>query len=601
MRFYDILAEMATLQSTTPSSWPTYLTNLLKSTNIATGPKGERLQGQSLGAKSQTHVAALIKDFEAAEDKRAAGKRIEDAEVLLVPSNVVVPIKYIYKSPELKTEGKGKYWNDGEVAETLLGAALFARFISKDSITEEDVFAVIKSDFKPTAGGFVAKGERGNNPVLMTAINKEQNNKVVIEYVKKTKAFKKEFPSGSAGLDTALKACVAYVNESGKVLEAIGEADNNPESDSIQIKTDGITEQRGTKADLQLTVGKLKRLLSLKVNAVKQFGQESGSSSTVVATFLQRFIPGLDISSLVKEWPVMPAGRNAKSDLKLTGEYDKVVAKSYQLTGKAFKIAKTALDAQLRSDPESVVSNFYEGLVHHAQGSAEGQTLVILNPSAKVAWQELEFGAPLAEALKSFRMDATLHIAGEAGESNHMLRVYGRSADSVGAVAMSTSITSPDDAAKAKAVAERKKGQRTDPELLFQLRSYTQESGTQRNIVEMGPLLKDITDVQKINAASSADIVQAEPKQVVKPVKKTATVQKAELPQKPAPSQQPASPHIAPHKNVTTMKNNSWVSADDLENKFDNDEVTVEESPEDKDVVRLQKLAGIRQALSKGV
>ena len=152
------------------------------------------------------------------------------------------------------------------------------------------------------------------------------------------------------------------------------------------------------------------------------------------------------------------------------------------------------------------------------------QTLVILNPSAKQAWKELEFGPSLQQALSNYTLEVDVEI-GERGGGNHKLRIYGTPATPEAQLAAQIKINSKADAKKAKKKLDTGEVLGSSPrELLFQLRSYQQESGSMRNPVEMGPLLKDLTEVQKIDdvpdTTPDQPLVQ-QPDQTEQPVQQT--------------------------------------------------------------------------------
>lgn len=553
MRAREFLKE-AILAKTSSTSWKGYLTNMLTASEIAIGEKGEKDSGLQLKPSAKQEIKKLLAALETSDPVKLSST-IENT-VLDFAGGKSYAIKYIHKSPEIKSgandaEGSSdkKYWNEGEVAETFLGAALFARFQSKDAITTDNVKQVVKK-FKPTPEGFTASAKRGSDPVQMIAFNKPQNNQVVMEYFGNYEEFAAKFPSGVKGLNTLLNASVAYVNESVKVQEAIDKADSNPERDEIVIKTDGVSDQKGTKADLSLKIGGVERLLSLKANAVKQFGQDTGMTPEVITTFFKRFLPDLQLKTN-PNWPNM--SRSANIARKKSGEGMQAVAQEvYGYIGDAFQAAGSQLSSKLANKnlAAKFVEDMYNGIIHHAQGGGEGQTLVILNPGGKKSWQELEFGPTLKESLKSFRLEAKISRAGIAGENNHMLQIFGRAADSKAAIAMSTNIDTAADAKQAVVSIAKKKPKPVDPEMLIQLRSYVQEAGpTIRNIVEMGPLLKTITEVQKINDLDGETPVEPTPSPEVEKVKKLAGIE-------PASVVKAAKPKVPPQ--TTTLQNTEF-------------------------------------------
>jgi hypothetical protein len=563
MRFSEFKLLEATLQRTSTTSWPGYLENLVNSKDIGLGPQGERGSGLELNAKSKAMLNSIIKKIKADGGKLdiETARAIEEMEVTFT-NKTSAPIKYIHKSAEIKggTNASGtekKPWNEGEVAETILGAALYARFTSKKDISEKDVWDALRTFTNNVVpGGFRVSGTKRNkkSPIDMTALNKPLNNQVIDSLIHKRAEISKQFPEGIQALEDKITACANYVNESSKVLKALEEADANPGA-PITIKTDGVGDQKGTKADLQIEIGQWKQLLSLKVNDIKQFGQESGSSGVVVTSFFQRFIPDLDLSDLYMSngepipwtpetgegWPDMD-NKKAVKQLKLDNLWDAALDQVYKLTGMAYQKAAAHLQEKLTTPEGSadVVTNLYNGIIHHVQGNAQFQTLVILNPSTKVAWKELEFGPGLAQALGHYTLSVGVEI-GQRGGGNHKLRIYGTPATPEAQVAAHSKITSKADAVNAKKKADA--GQVTGApgkQLLFQLRSYQQESGNMRNPVEMGPLLKDLTEVQKIedlpdqtSIEQPEQITQAEPEQTTQP---TPAQPQAEPEQRGVPS-----------------------------------------------------------------
>jgi hypothetical protein len=523
MRFFEFKLTESVLRGSSSTSWPGYLRNMLSAGSLSLGASGEKAKGLVLTDESKEIIKALELEIRNAIASNAnletVKSKIESTEIFFTNSTSA-PIKAVFKSPELRSGAADvktgarttKYWNDGEVAETFLGVALFARFKSKKEITVDQVYAEFKK-LKPTPGGFMMKGKRANNPVEMLAINKPANNQAIEEISSNLPKFKREYPDASTELLKLIDASVSYVNQSSKVFEAIAKTDNEPNADRVIIKTDGVSDQSGTKADLQLKVGDYERLLSLKANYVKQFGQDTGARFEVIKTFFSRFIPDVNIAELENKWPPMNSAdlKNYRAQGIARDKFNEV----YRLVSQAYTTASNTLNKKLAtpSTASEVVSDLYKGVIHHAQGTETKQVVVVLNPSANKAWAELEFGEQLEEALASFRLETKLTLAGQGDKDNHILQIFGRPADSIAAVAMDNNITSDGQAQKAAVVA-KKRAPKVDPELLFQLRSYIQEAGpTLRNIVEMGPLLKDITEVQHIQdvAATAAQPQSATP------------------------------------------------------------------------------------------
>jgi hypothetical protein len=109
----------------------------------------------------------------------------------------------------------------------------------------------------------------------------------------------------------------------------------------------------------------------------------------------------------------------------------------------------------------------YKGIEHHATRGEKGTSLVILKTTPNAAgYSELQFGQVLADAMETVDLDAEL---------------------------VSTGVGKP---AKIQVYGTTQSGKRS---LLLQVRSnYKSEGkGYVRNIVEMGPLLKLLAQIQK--------------------------------------------------------------------------------------------------------
>ena len=591
MRFSEFKLTESVLRGSSSTSWPGYLRNMLTADSISLGASGEKAKDLILTPGSKDIISGLIAEITSEIQNNGnlelIKSKIESTEISFT-NDTTAFIKSVFKSPELRSGAANvetgarttKYWNDGEVAETFLGVALFARFKSKKEISAEQVYSEFKK-LKAIPGGFMMKGKRGNNPVEMLAINKPANNQVIEEISTNLTKFKKEYPKASVELLNLIDASVAYVNQSSNVIEAIAKADNEPNADKVIIKTDGVSDQTGTKADLQLNVGDYERLLSLKANYVKQFGQDTGARFEVIRTFFSRFIPDVDISALETKWPPMERDdlKNYRAQGIARGKFNEV----YSLVSQAYTTASDTLNAKL-SDPalaSGVVTDLYKGIIHHAQGSETKQVVVVLNPSANKAWAELEFGESLEQSLAAFRLETKLTLAGQGDKDNHILEIFGRPLNSIAAVAMDNSINSDEQALKAATVA-KKRAPKVDKELLFQLRSYIQEAGpTLRNIVEMGPLLKDITEVQHIqDVANTAVDTQVEPNVPAEPTNTQASSDAQPINNEPVAT--------TPSQGVPSGMSNIAPTTTTLDQNTDPNEV----NPPD-DLERIKKNAGI--------
>jgi hypothetical protein len=163
-------------------------------------------------------------------------------------------------------------------------------------------------------------------------------------------------------------------------------------------------------------------------------------------------------------------------------------------TKKAYEYIYKEISSRLKGPTDEqeydFVTTVATGVVHHAT-LGEDVRLVIISPSAKVAYKELKFGPELYDALTQYDLVPVLNLDG----ANYKLLVYGYPKTQT-----------------AKRV-------NNDKSLFVQLRSYVQDSAA-RNVVEIGGLLKDLTDVSKLENTVSTEL--PEPTVVQKPATTTA-------------------------------------------------------------------------------
>jgi len=141
----------------------------------------------------------------------------------------------------------------------------------------------------------------------------------------------------------------------------------------------------------------------------------------------------------------------------------------------------------------NLVKNVYDAINFHATRGEEGVTMVILSPSAKVAYKELAFDARLLSALELY----DLQVVNQPGLSTHRISIVGnlKTEEAINTLGKDNTVNIP-----AKSV-------------LVDL-SSRKSGGTIRNLVEMGPLLKDLANIEKLDADEAAQKAQTSEPQV---------------------------------------------------------------------------------------
>lgn len=378
-----------------------------------------------------------------------------------------VRLTNIYKDEKIKGELKP---NMGNVSEALLGCAIAAKFVKGGgTVSEKDLVDM---------GRQLAQ----NNGVIRAKAGKDTLEfKVTIPFMDK-KAFYAwlgedsrgrtlqdyKVPNASVALiERRAKVAVEYANTSKRVAGAVKAAQDDPNTNKVDVISDGGEKenQSTTKVDLKILIdGKptAKRLLSVKAGAVAQFGQVTG----VNFSHAQEFFGGVGITlpeNLKKYfYEIAPNTRNV--DDQKEHNFDNGFSLVFQ---NAFK----QLKSRASSDQAGLVEDVYQGLLHHLTRKEEGVEMVILDPDGKKAFRELSFGPEFEKALKQLQIVVT-----EASrEKGYNISIYGFP---VGSIAK-------------KYVPSRKDA---DSKLVDLTSQY--KDGSIRNMLGMGNLLKNIADIE---------------------------------------------------------------------------------------------------------
>jgi len=405
--------------------------------------------------------------------------------------------------------------NKGDAAEAILGAAITAKFRNGGrDVKENDVVAILKT--------VVEQGEINGKTDYQTVGIEDDNFKFLLtlnaQSMKSLKLwFREDDPMAAPkGFDIVKKGvpaktiedlqkqisnAVAYANSNKRAITAVEKAKTDPGQNTVEIMSDGgdASQQSVTKVDLKIAYdGQVTRLLSLKAGAVKQFGQGSGGGWTQVSDFFESVLNFRLPDKLKDKFGFIdPQGPRDKSYLDhnyANGPFAKLYA----------EMAKQAMAYTAGDDSRkeyNLVKTVYDAINYHATRGEEGVTMVILSPSAKIAYKELAFDARLLTALELY----DLKVINEPGLSNHRISIVGTLKGDEAVNALGKDAANKIDT---KAV-------------LVQLRS-AKSGGTIRNLVEMGPLLKDLADIEKLDKAEAErNAQQSEPEPEQPPADQT--------------------------------------------------------------------------------
>ena len=412
----------------------------------------------------------VIVDKKAADELMMAyfgTKEIPDADQMdLAPNGDIIPktdpskvilqaqngdeitISSLQKTPEYKS---GKDFNAGDIGEAALGAGVYAVFVKRSQgITEADIFDI----FKKLEGGELV----GKNNLKGGVSGDSSNDKVHFKLALNTTSYKAVVGAGNtdkphAQILGAVRSAVEFANNNAKVKEALTAIEADKGENQVVVNADGVSDQ-SVKADLFLTVdGTTVNLLSLKAGDVKQFGQVSGYNFDQLEQFFNTSF-GVNI------------------DNRLKNEFaDGDPVTSFEAIHKVYNQVAKSINSELSGDNTQnetrFVERLYNGIKHHAMSGEEGTNMVILKTTPNApGYTELQFGEPLRQAMEGIDLYLKYEAPGQRKPAK--IEVWG-------------------------------KGDQGGDAMFLRLRSNfkSEGKGYVRNIVEMGPLLKTIAQLEK--------------------------------------------------------------------------------------------------------
>lgn len=496
MRFKEILAEakinLSDFQRRNTHYWRNLLQFIQTGTPIKIGASGNQIVTVAEPEETFQMLSSIWDGSTVATPEIL--DRLKKLK-LVTDEGVEFRLSEVFKSPEIKggAEGKTKFWNLGNIVEGIMGAAVTAKFSSpRKEVTEKDVEEVL---IKLKAGTpILPKGKSKADPITPYAystkvgedsitftlsLNSTDINALMMSV--KDRDSLKEYPNNEEIFKAFTNAAI-YVNTAATVQTAIERVQSDPNKNQVIIESEGGNpeKQTSTKADLFITVdGVRERLLSLKSKTIPQIGQVSGHAFENLDAFFKSVV-GINVPQHFKSH--FPQGTFQQVGRQIfENGYPPV-----------FKYIFSKLNGELADDDDraeyNLIKQVYDGIIHHAT-LGEDVIVVYLSPSAKKAYTELRFGSDLLEALHNFDLKPVL-------ANTATLKIVG---------------------VPTTEIANQQTGGRTLD--LIQMRSYISAGKNIRNIVEVGPLLKILANVENSKPAVQVPIQQAPQPAKVSPKK----------------------------------------------------------------------------------
>lgn len=291
--------------------------------------------------------------------------------------------------------------NKGDQGEACLGAAVTAKFLRQGGQVSIADLLKILSNMEVGVSGNVMTAEITSNIKYKTG----KNDTIHFTLMMNKRSFDPLMEAVQAGESMAgdmlnlMKSAVLFVNRTAQgVSDAAGMVKADPNNNRIEVRSDGVSDNKGTKADLHLTVdGQVINLISIKVKA-QQFGQSSGSSFPAVQNFFMSML-GLDISpyqiKFKPEKTTVDKSDNAKLVFSI---YDKVIMPAVKKTLQSGDAAEIALLSQLAKGVRQHATHNSDVDIVHLDYIRPGYKLLRVSPQLIKVMRKLRLRPELSSS-----------------------------------------------------------------------------------------------------------------------------------------------------------------------------------------------------------
>ena len=294
---------------------PNYINNLISMIRqkkpVILVPKAQEALGKESVIINSSMADLLQSMVDATQGKTISGGYLDFKDkfpTLITNDGDKISINSIEKSPEIK--GKELDYNIGDIGEIALGVAAGARFLKGAAeITAVDFVnlatKLTASTVTSSKGKTLSSLELSYTGKLVHPTGKQDNVAISIlgpgRSIKEFVTFMKYPGNVPDDVKGTILSAIQYANGSRKIEAGVEQTAANPEINTIEITCDGVSDQKGTKADLVMTIdGQRINLLSAKTGP-SQLGQASGHQWDKQQLFFQTVF-GVDISPYAKLW-----------------------------------------------------------------------------------------------------------------------------------------------------------------------------------------------------------------------------------------------------------------------------------------------------------
>jgi len=197
----------------------------------------------------------------------------------------------IHKSSKFTGRMGLKAYNAGHLNELFMGIAVAAKFMNQNKDVSVDQVRRLIFEAEPMFAEKRSTMDFNLNKVIKYQTKNRPDNLKFLGVIP-TKSAQALINYGvgplPGDLASILAGVVKYVNESDSVDAAVARVMRDPNTNNIEITSDGTSDSAGTKADMTLSIdGSKVTLLSLKTSSSDTLGQKSGVSFEALQYFFK--------------------------------------------------------------------------------------------------------------------------------------------------------------------------------------------------------------------------------------------------------------------------------------------------------------------------
>jgi len=283
--------------------------------------------------------------------------------VLLTQDGKKISLSALEKTPDIK--GKQEDYNLGDIGEIAIALAVYARFINQGQEVGINNFFAMGKLLQTSHSSKGSAGVANMNGTIQWPVGKTDNitlqsvlpRRSLDYFISVLKGDQKLEPQ----INSVFQSAIAYANQNSKVTAGIKLVGTNTNSNQIRIICDGVSDQKGTKADIIMDIdGKAINIVSAKVGR-SQLGQASGHDFEKQIVFFATVF-GIDVSPYKDQW-----GASLE-------EHDSVLSKIWSNINPRIM---AALAGDITDREVSLVKQLANGLIKYSNTASPGDVDIV--------------------------------------------------------------------------------------------------------------------------------------------------------------------------------------------------------------------------------